>query len=126
METVEDVDEEAVRMNHRLEAALHHTVGKICETKSEETDFTYSKSFIACLTKTVVSIGDLFASDLESFSRHAKRTTITVDDVKLLSRRNRALSRKLNEHCFQYNLEKAASKSKQKKRKSDENKEGES
>jgi centromere protein S len=31
------------------------------------------------------------ASDLESFSRHAGRTTITTDDVMLITRRNEAL-----------------------------------
>lgn len=31
------------------------------------------------------------ATDLESFSRHAGRTTVTTDDVLLLARRNRDL-----------------------------------
>jgi len=31
------------------------------------------------------------ATDLESFSRHAGRTTVTTDDVLLITRRNEAL-----------------------------------
>ncbi|RZC32039.1 CENP-S domain containing protein [Asbolus verrucosus] len=35
----------------------------------------------------------LYGSDLEAFQKHAKRSTITSDDVKLLVRRNDSLVR---------------------------------
>uniref|UniRef100_A0AAZ1XRP1 Centromere protein S n=1 Tax=Oreochromis aureus TaxID=47969 RepID=A0AAZ1XRP1_OREAU len=35
---------------------------------------------------------DIFAKDLEAFARHAKRSTVSVDDVKLVARRSTALS----------------------------------
>lgn len=119
MEDNDEMNNQRVQINHRVEAALHYSIGKICEEKSTENDMMYSKPFTACLTKTIVSMGELFANDLESFSRHAKRTTITVDDVKLLVRRNKELAEKLNEHCLKFNLEKVTNKHKQKKRKSD-------
>lgn len=40
--------------------------------------------YLTCLTENV-------AIDLETFSRHAGRTTITTDDVLLLARRNNDL-----------------------------------
>ncbi|KAL2296731.1 hypothetical protein Nmel_016071, partial [Mimus melanotis] len=36
---------------------------------------------------------ELFAKDLEMFARHAKRTTVTTEDVKLLARRSNSLVR---------------------------------
>uniref|UniRef100_A0A3B5M381 Centromere protein S n=1 Tax=Xiphophorus couchianus TaxID=32473 RepID=A0A3B5M381_9TELE len=33
----------------------------------------------------------IFAKDLEAFARHAKRSTVSAEDVKLLARRSRAL-----------------------------------
>jgi hypothetical protein len=41
----------------------------------------------SCLTEVIENV----AQDLESFSRHAGRTTVTTDDVLLITRRNEAL-----------------------------------
>jgi len=40
---------------------------------------------------------EITASDLESFAKHAKRSTINQDDVKLLGRRNETLEKEISE-----------------------------
>ncbi|XP_074190179.1 centromere protein S isoform X3 [Rhinolophus sinicus] len=62
-----------------------------------------------------------FAKDLEMFARHAKRSTINTEDVKLLARRSNSLLRYItekNEEIAQFNLER---KAKKKKKLEDEN-----
>lgn len=44
-----------------------------------------------CLLTHVDSGSENVATDLESFSQHAGRTTVTTDDVLLLARRNQDL-----------------------------------
>lgn len=64
-------------------------------------------------------LSENFAKDLEMFARHAKRSTITTDDVKLLSRRSNSLLKYItekNEEITQLNLERKAKK----KRKSED------
>ncbi|XP_074190178.1 centromere protein S isoform X2 [Rhinolophus sinicus] len=65
--------------------------------------------------------GENFAKDLEMFARHAKRSTINTEDVKLLARRSNSLLRYItekNEEIAQFNLER---KAKKKKKLEDEN-----
>ncbi|XP_078413918.1 centromere protein S isoform X2 [Cetorhinus maximus] len=40
-----------------------------------------------------------FATDLELFAKHGKRTTVNTDDVKLLARRSKALLNFITEKC---------------------------
>ncbi|ERE81948.1 centromere protein S-like protein [Cricetulus griseus] len=62
-----------------------------------------------------------FAKDLEMFARHAKRSTVTTEDVKLLARRSNSLLKYItekNEEIAQLNLER---KAKKKRKPEDEN-----
>lgn len=52
------------------------------------------------------------AMDLESFSRHAGRSTITTDDVLLLARRNSDLHGIIKDFVDKKKAEKAKGKSK--------------
>ena len=99
----------------RLKTVLHYAVGKMCEMKSEEHNVTFSKAFVACLAETVSTQIEFFATDLEVFAKHAKRTVINIDDVKLLVRRNPGLTKEI-ETCIMTEKQKTKSK----KRKSDE------
>nr|XP_058160434.1 centromere protein S isoform X2 [Dasypus novemcinctus] len=59
--------------------------------------------------------GENFAKDLEMFARHAKRSTINTEDVKLLARRSNSLLKHItekNEEIAQFNLERKAKKKK--------------
>lgn len=48
------------------------------------------------------------ALDLESFSRHAKRTTVQTDDVLLLARRNADLHNIIKDFVDEQNAAKVA------------------
>lgn len=52
------------------------------------------------------------ATDLESFSRHAGRTTITTDDVLLLARRNQDLHSVIKDFVDRGKAAKARAKAK--------------
>ncbi|XP_028393673.1 centromere protein S-like [Dendronephthya gigantea] len=118
----ENFDEEYENLEHkqRLKAALHYTVGKICEEIGEETNLRYSKQFIAALTETTFKQIGSFATDLELFAKHAKRTIINSDDVVLISRRSSVLNQHMKEISQELNeahmIERANKKSKKAKK----------
>ncbi|CAG06985.1 unnamed protein product [Tetraodon nigroviridis] len=76
----------------RLKAAVHYTVARICERLGEEHRREFSRQAVAAITETAVRQCDIFSKDLEAFARHAKRSTVSTEDVKLLARRSAALS----------------------------------
>ncbi|XP_068212342.1 centromere protein S-like [Palaemon carinicauda] len=86
-------------LNHKLnlKAAIHFTVGRICEKVGCEQGISFSKQVIATLSELTVRQIEVYTEDLEAFSKHARRTTINVDDVKLLVRRNKDLLEKVTE-----------------------------
>ncbi|KAK3945188.1 centromere protein S [Diplogelasinospora grovesii] len=81
-----DESEEDVR--ERLKAALWFAVGKMVDEESLKRNRNATPQFIGALTEMVWSQIESIAIDVESFSRHAGRTTVTTDDVLLLARRN--------------------------------------
>ncbi|KAJ4417414.1 MHF histone-fold complex component [Gnomoniopsis sp. IMI 355080] len=81
-----DTPEEDVR--ERLKAALWFAVGKIVDEDSLKRSRNATPQFIGALTEMVWTQIENVALDLESFSRHAGRTTVQTDDVLLLARRN--------------------------------------
>uniref|UniRef100_A0A3B5Q9P4 Centromere protein S n=1 Tax=Xiphophorus maculatus TaxID=8083 RepID=A0A3B5Q9P4_XIPMA len=84
------VDKEEARQ--RLKAAVHYTVGRLCQKIGEEEHRReFSRQTIAAIAETTFRECDIFAKDLEAFARHAKRSTVSAEDVKLLARRSRAL-----------------------------------
>merc|ERR1711890_168189 len=82
----------------RIKSALYYAIGKLCEEEVKKNNMTFSKEYLACLMELVFSQCRSFANDLEAFSRHAKRTIINMDDVKLLARKNNKLIALLEEH----------------------------
>ncbi|XP_016332252.1 centromere protein S-like [Sinocyclocheilus anshuiensis] len=75
----------------RLKAAVHYTVGRLCQHIAADCEKQITKQTIAAIAETASRQCDIFAKDLEAFARHAKRHTVTVDDVKLTARRTTAL-----------------------------------
>lgn len=73
----------------RLKAALHYTVGEVCGQVEEGTSF--SREVVAILTETAFKQADMLATDLELFAKHAKRSTVSVEDVRLCARRSPSL-----------------------------------
>ncbi|KAJ7306363.1 hypothetical protein JRQ81_009707 [Phrynocephalus forsythii] len=83
--------EEALSDTERLRAAFHYTVACLCEDVAEDKERQFSKQAIAAISETTFRQCEIFAKDLELFARHAKRSTINVEDVKLLARRSNSL-----------------------------------
>ncbi|KAF9414437.1 hypothetical protein BGZ94_000394 [Podila epigama] len=77
--------------NFRLKAAIWLVVGEICESQQAELNVVVTPQLVASLTEVVFAQAESLGKDLEAFSRHAKRTTVSVDDVKLTARRNMTL-----------------------------------
>ena len=96
-------------MQQRLKAALWFAVGKIVDEESLRLNTNATPQFIGALTEMVwAQIGNQLpcfflvgiilmdhlenvSADLESFCKHAGRSTINTDDVLLITRRNDAL-----------------------------------
>ncbi|XP_078104863.1 centromere protein S [Sander vitreus] len=76
----------------RLKAAVHYTVGRLCQRMGEDHRREFSRQVIAAIAETAFRQCDIFAKDLEAFARHAKRSTVSSEDVKLVARRSTALS----------------------------------
>ncbi|XP_038552966.1 centromere protein S [Micropterus salmoides] len=76
----------------RLKAAVHYTVGRLCQKIGGDHRREFSRQVIAAIAETTFRQCDTFAKDLEAFARHAKRSTVTAEDVKLVARRSTALS----------------------------------
>ncbi|KAM8916945.1 centromere protein S isoform 2-T2 [Spinachia spinachia] len=110
------VDKDETRQ--RLKAAVHYTAGRLCQKVGEEHRRPFSRQVVAAISETafrqcggfespkrvvrgarspvIMNLGgrlfDIFAKDLEAFARHAKRSTVSPEDVKLVARRSTALS----------------------------------
>ncbi|XP_057552073.1 centromere protein S isoform X5 [Hippopotamus amphibius kiboko] len=94
-EEEEEGAEEQQRFSYRqrLKAAVHYTVGCLCEEVASDKEMQFSKQTIAAISEVTFRQCENFAKDLEMFARHAKRSTINTEDVKLLARRSNSLRR---------------------------------
>ncbi|KAL1990101.1 hypothetical protein VTN49DRAFT_6682 [Thermomyces lanuginosus] len=83
--------EEAQALEERLKSALWLAIGKIVDEETLEMGVNATPQFIGALTEMVWAQIETVSQDLESFARHAGRSTINVSDVMLLARRNEGL-----------------------------------
>ncbi|XP_008567035.1 PREDICTED: centromere protein S isoform X1 [Galeopterus variegatus] len=123
MEEEEEAEEQQrFSYQQRLKAAVHYTVGCLCEEVASDKEIQFSKQTIAAISEMTFRQCENFAKDLEMFARHAKRSTVNTEDVKLLARRSNSLLKYItekNEEIAQLNLER---KAKKKKKSEDRNK----
>ncbi|XP_006885826.1 PREDICTED: centromere protein S [Elephantulus edwardii] len=91
MEDEETEEQQHFSYQQRLKAAVHYTVGRLCEEVASDKEIQFSKQTIAAISELTFRQCENFAKDLEMFARHAKRSTINTDDVKLLARRSNSL-----------------------------------
>lgn len=89
----------------RLKAAVHYTVGRLCQKIGEDHQREFSRQVIAAIAETTFRQCDTFAKDLEAFARHAKRSTVSAEDVKLAARRSTALSIYIQKKSEEFNQE---------------------
>ncbi|GFT36787.1 centromere protein S [Nephila pilipes] len=110
--------EKGIDLEEKLQTSVHYAVGKICTDAAESFKVQFSKEFIASVADLAFRQAGIFAEDLEAFAKHAKRSTVNTDDVKLLARR----SESLHDHINKMATELAANsiKAKNKKKKTDE------
>ncbi|PVH73160.1 hypothetical protein DL98DRAFT_520104 [Cadophora sp. DSE1049] len=78
-------------MREKLKASLWFSIGKMVDEEAALLNTTATPQFIGAMTEMVWAQLENAAIDLEAFSRHAGRTTITTDDVLLMTRKNEAL-----------------------------------
>ncbi|KAK8789632.1 hypothetical protein WA171_001723, partial [Blastocystis sp. BT1] len=77
--------------------SFYYTVAQICSQEGKDTYFEVTNDGVACMCEVVMKYAELFAKDLEAFSAHAKRTTVTPQDVRLVARRQPNIVSKLDE-----------------------------
>ncbi|NXI66394.1 CENPS protein, partial [Anseranas semipalmata] len=105
----------------RLRAAVHYTAGCLCQDVAEDKGVQFSKQTIAAISEITFRQCENFARDLEMFARHAKRSTVTSEDVKLLARRSNSLLKYItqkSEELTSSNMEQKEKKEKKKKKSS--------
>ncbi|KAI9227853.1 MAG: kinetochore component CENP-S-domain-containing protein [Piptocephalis tieghemiana] len=89
--------EEQAFFQQRLKASVWYVVGKICEEEGHRLQVQPTRAFVASLTELVYQQAETMGDDLEYFARHGKRTTISMEDVKLCTRRNESLYQQIKE-----------------------------
>ncbi|KAK4157631.1 kinetochore component CENP-S-domain-containing protein [Chaetomidium leptoderma] len=109
-----DAQDDEVR--ERLKAALWFSIGKMVDQESLQRNRNATPQFIGALTDMVWHQIENVAIDLESFSQHAGRTTVTTDDVLLLARRNQDLYSVIKDTIDKEKAAKAKTKAKGKGR----------
>ncbi|XP_066059282.1 centromere protein S isoform X4 [Chamaea fasciata] len=105
-------------LTQRLKAAVHYTVGCLCQEVEEDKDVRFSKQSIAAIAEITFRQCEIFAKDLEMFARHAKRTTVTTEDVKLLARRSNSLLKYITQKSEELASNNMEQKEKKKKKSS--------
>ncbi|XP_034974224.2 centromere protein S isoform X1 [Zootoca vivipara] len=103
-------------LRKRLKAACHYTVAGLCEEVSQDKEIQFSKQTIAAISEIAFRQCEYFAKDLEMFARHAKRSTVNLEDVKLLARRSKSLLKYITEKSEEIALNSLEEKEKRKKK----------
>ncbi|CAH0398462.1 unnamed protein product [Chilo suppressalis] len=87
---------ENLSRNQKIRATLHRDVRVLCSETCHFLGLEITKPAMEIISELVYRNICLYGSDLESFAKHAKRSTINAEDVKLLVRRNPSLKAHLN------------------------------
>ncbi|NXB90082.1 CENPS protein, partial [Vidua chalybeata] len=105
----------------RLKAAVHYSVGCLCQEVEEDKDVQFSKQSIAAISEITFRQCGTAALAPECFltlCRHAKRTTVTTEDVKLLARRSNSLLKYITQKSEELASSNMEQKEKKKKKSS--------
>lgn len=97
-------DSEEQALEQRLKSALWFSIGKIVDEETLKLGVNATPQFIGALTEMVWAQIENVSTDLKSFARHAGRSTISTDDVMLLSRRNEGLETVLRSYIDKQNI----------------------
>uniref|UniRef100_A0A0B7B530 Centromere protein S n=1 Tax=Arion vulgaris TaxID=1028688 RepID=A0A0B7B530_9EUPU len=91
-----NTDYDKLDKEQSLKAAMYYSVKQIAKEVEEEMEVRVSAGVLATLSESLSRQVEVYAMDLENFAKHAKRTQINVDDVRLLTRRNTTLHQHLD------------------------------
>lgn len=78
----------------------------------------FSKQAVAAIAEITFRQCENFARDLEMFARHAKRSTVNSEDVKLLARRSNSLLKYITQKSEELTSNNMEQKEKKKKKSS--------
>ncbi|KAJ5388794.1 hypothetical protein N7509_011335 [Penicillium cosmopolitanum] len=79
-------DNEEIGLEERLKSALWLSIGKIVDEETIKLGVNATPPVYWCAHRD-----ETVSQDLESFAKHAGRSTVNVSDVMLLARRNEGL-----------------------------------
>ncbi|NXY08419.1 CENPS protein, partial [Pteruthius melanotis] len=105
----------------RLKAAVHYTVGCLCQEVEEDKDVQFSKQSIAAISEITFrqcGTAGFPAGCFLILCRHAKRTTVNMEDVKLLARRSNSLLKYITQKSEELASSNMEQKEKKKKKSS--------
>eukprot|EP00735_Rhodelphis_limneticus_P015242 TRINITY_DN9434_c0_g1::TRINITY_DN9434_c0_g1_i1::g.277::m.277 TRINITY_DN9434_c0_g1::TRINITY_DN9434_c0_g1_i1::g.277 ORF type:complete len:270 (+),score=24.07,sp/Q6NRI8/CENPS_XENLA/33.33/2e-07,CENP-S/PF15630.1/9.5e-19,Histone/PF00125.19/1.2e-05,Bromo_TP/PF07524.8/0.00015,Bromo_TP/PF07524.8/1e+04,CDC27/PF09507.5/0.00022,CBFD_NFYB_HMF/PF00808.18/0.00022,CBFD_NFYB_HMF/PF00808.18/1.1e+03,CBFD_NFYB_HMF/PF00808.18/1.1e+04,CBFD_NFYB_HMF/PF00808.18/8.4e+03,TFIID-31kDa/PF02291.10/0.0019,CENP-T/PF15511.1/0.0 len=92
-------------------AAILYGVSRIVSEQEQTLGVSVSRDATLGLGEMAVSFLEQIGRDSESFARHAKRSTVNVDDIKLCARNNEDVSTKLTRFASQFSTKASASAS---------------
>ncbi|NXX14916.1 CENPS protein, partial [Podargus strigoides] len=101
----------------RLRAAVHYTVGCLCQEVAEDKNMRFSKQTIAAISEITFRQCGTGPRVIIFFilCRHAKRSTVTTEDVKLLARRSISLLKYITQKSEELTSSNMEQKEKKKK-----------
>ncbi|XP_021927434.1 centromere protein S-like isoform X1 [Zootermopsis nevadensis] len=82
---------EGLSHEEKLRLSVLRDVSKICQEVGGQIKMELEKDVINLIGELIWKKMRVISQDLEHFAKHAKRTTINAEDVKLLTRRNPSL-----------------------------------
>ncbi|XP_049953157.1 centromere protein S-like isoform X2 [Schistocerca serialis cubense] len=82
----------ALKKEEILKIILFQEVDRVVTETSKEIGVTCSSEVVNVFAEMAWKKARSIAEDLELFAKHAKRSTVSSDDVKLVVRRNPSLS----------------------------------
>ncbi|XP_018022866.1 centromere protein S [Hyalella azteca] len=110
-------------MNHTMTVeekviseAMHYAVGQICQEVGEKIGVKFTPEVMATIANIVSTQLDVYADDLASFARHARRTIVSTEDVQLIVRRNPSLKAHIEDKAVEYGLHQTSEKGLKKKK----------
>ncbi|KAK9700918.1 CENP-S protein [Popillia japonica] len=83
----------------KLRSGIHLDTKQISKDVSKELEIDFDEAAVELVGEMVFKKLLLYGSDLEAFCKHARRSTVTPDDVKLLCRNNASLKVFLEHEC---------------------------
>ncbi|XP_046678820.1 centromere protein S-like isoform X1 [Homalodisca vitripennis] len=92
---------DSLSVEEKLKLACYYEVSKICKFVCENNtllgELQIDKQAKQLIAELIWKKLKIYAEDLEAFAKHAKRSTINAEDVKLLVRRNPSMNCLQNE-----------------------------